>query len=119
MSGQGDNNQYCEVDSTAFKINALAAEPIGHIDQAQLDTALEQIHKSGNSAHENDDNWDSALNEVTDLTKEDDKSTDHTNAASTESSSSDVTFKDYIDVNNNIHIPEHPINILIEHGSRL
>ncbi|ORE13333.1 hypothetical protein BCV71DRAFT_258659 [Rhizopus microsporus] len=86
------------------------------IDQTQLDNLLEQIHKStasSNPSHEDDTNWTSALDEVSDLTKGDkphsnDPAIDdileqihsnriHNNAVNTEQESSDPSFRQYID----------------------
>ncbi|KAG1520591.1 hypothetical protein G6F52_007522 [Rhizopus delemar] len=107
ISGQAENSQYCEADSVTFKINNAAASTTtsteqetsnnsSTINQAELDTILEQIHNSDSSSHENDANWASALDEVTALTKEDEQN-DHSNAADINNpSESSSPFRDYI-----------------------
>jgi hypothetical protein len=53
--------------------------------------------------HENDANWESALDEVTALTKEDEQN-DHSNAADINNSSkSSSPFRDYINVETKIY----------------
>ncbi|KAG1103348.1 hypothetical protein G6F39_001967 [Rhizopus arrhizus] len=107
ISGQAENSQYCEVDSVTFKINNAAASTTtsteqetsnnsSTINQTELDTILEQIHNSDSSLHENDANWESALDEVTALTKEDEQNKHSNSADVNNSSESSSPFKDYI-----------------------
>ncbi|KAG1407492.1 hypothetical protein G6F60_002165 [Rhizopus arrhizus] len=107
ISGQAENSQYCEVDSVTFKINNAAASTTtsteqetsnnsSTINQTELDTILEQIHNSDSSLHENDANWESALDEVTALTKEDEQNNHKNSADVNNSSESSSPFRDYI-----------------------
>ncbi|KAG1160039.1 hypothetical protein G6F37_004346 [Rhizopus arrhizus] len=107
ISGQAENSQYCEVDSVTFKINNAAASTTtsteqetsnssSTINQTELDTILEQIHNSDSSLHENDANWESALDEVTALTKEDEQNNHRNSADVNNPSKSSSPFRDYI-----------------------